>query len=963
MDIPNLEQYTLSEWLTAVFFEKNNKTFQIIYDKNEILKDFFEEKQDLYDRYKILMIEAFESPNEFISRLEIVNDFNVDNGWYNHNWIIYVYGPYVDKVEKFESFYYYGRIGKIYIFNTFLDLLILSDIGLIHGRQEDSVLEEYMEYNKDMVNILLDVPLSCFISKDRLYQEAATWMMILASKVPLFRQDNIRSNIWNRRINVKNLFDINNVILELIYRYDPLNLESLDIQSRNLMGSLFNFIEKKLNSVEFFTSSSDFYENMKKFMKMLVLHGRSKYSLKTRKRQKIKDLRTFLENKDIGKSNHVVKNILVAVMNEWINSLDDVMINRYQIWMNLLRKEFTKIQISKENINDTLKKFSYTGYIDISIMNYLLENIKDVVDTSEKWGNLLNEIIDKRQEIWEKNARPWWKHKKLFINQGNSINIEGMWNFIKQLGLLHFYEIPDDADWGEVEKNAWEIELINNNINKPNIHQILQLDEGFKPIKVKFIEMKNKYKKLSDKFNEIFIRYYKNEFFKDSQNSMADQGCKIFNMCIEQIKKDEKIAIIFCDGLRRDLSIKMRKMLNKYNDMEKLRIKTFKIKEYPCYSYLPSTTQIGWNAILRYENNFVFKPIYEKEKILNVELAIKLPTNELKTLRTPKDRIERVKSILQSSGKSIEIFEINVKKIQDSLKQLRKKDENKDKIQVPIIWFDKIDNHNIDMTEFYLNIDVYLEEIVQLIFKLHEMNYIHVYIFTDHGFIFGNNDNILSDIPKGRIEKRYCISENKFSDEEQKRYNQWYFFDYTKHNINLKKGIKDDLSIITPRNLSLFKKAKTGNLLFTHGGLSYQECSLEFLHVFCKLNPIVEILSIQPMNELSKNYEGKEAYILKKIEDSYYLEVQLITTEEKDKKTKLQPILIRIIPEDDQISIDKNNEIKLKPGETYIFKLSFNKRYQKKKIRIKIIDSKNNIIKTKEFSVMEPSSIYNGELF
>jgi len=962
MEPSDLEQYTLSEWLISVFFENNDKPFQVIYDRHELLRTFFEKQIGQHDRYKILMIEASSSPTEFISRVQIVEDFIPEKGWYEHDWIIYVHGLHADEVETFKSFLYYSWIGKTYSLNSFLDLLIYGAMGLIDTKQDDSILEEYLEYNKDLVNLLLYVPLSCFISQKQKYSEAASWMMILALKLPFLTRDGDYSPIWNYCLNRKKSFDVQSVILEMIYRYDPRHLENLDSDSQKLANFFLRYIGKELNYSRFIKSGSDFHETLRNFLKVLVSFGVPRKS-KKQKTQKAKSLGSFIGVRGDEKPDAASRKILAAVMSEWTSRSDRILIERYQAWMESLRRDEIEPALSLDNLNEYLVKFSFTGNVDLNVMTFLLEKINDFANSGKEWVNKIGAIIEKRQKIWEKHAKPWWSQQKLFVSQNSLVSLAESWNFMKYLGALHFHAIPDGKEWSSLENIAWEIESCNNEINKPNVLQILQSDDIFASMNKKFFQMKQKHNELSQKLNELFSKFHSINFTSKTQNSMSDQGKIILEKCLEHLRNDERVAIIFCDALRRDFATRLKELLELRFEQEKTRIETSQIEEYTCYSYLPSTTRMGWNAILRNDDALMYSPINAKGTLADVELAIRLADGNLKILATPGDRLERLKEILETSGKEIEIFDINLKNTRGSLKELRKILNKDERSWVSIVWFDKIDDHDLDITQFYSVIEEYLGELTHLCFKFHEMGIMHVYVFTDHGFIFGNNDDVLTNVPVGSVEKRYCISRQNFSEEERKKYKEWNFFDHRKHGIGLRKEIGDEFSIITPKSRSLFKKARRGNFLLTHGGLSYQECSLEFLGIHCTLRPSVQIASIRCINETSRDLEGNEVFILKEMENARYLEIELKTLEEKRGAKKFQPISIKITADDNRIKIDPNLEIKLKSGEIRSFKLSFNKEHPIKNIGIKIIDSKNDIIATKEFPVTEPSIYGNGDLF
>jgi len=959
VEATTIAENTLASWLARVFFN-NTDPFQVIYDKNAILKEFLERKRGRHQGYRILMVESTSSPREFIERWEVVKDFDEQLGWYKHNWIIYVYGEKAEDIEKFESFYYYSRLGRSFKYNTLFDLFIDSRVNLIKKKQEDSLLEQVVEINKEIAKTLLEVPVPCFISGKRTYIEATTWMIAI-KKIPIFAEESEESFIWNSYINKKDPFDVQSVILELIYRHNPDNYELMEPKSKDLIQSLFNFISAELNYPSAFSSSLDYFENIKNFMRMLVTFGKPYLASRTKKGSKIRTLGSFMssaEDKNILTTD--TRKILAKIMMEWVNTSNKILLHRFRQWMEILRKDMPKSSITADNYDDFVKKFSFTAIYDTRLIAFLINHINKITSSKDEWKKLISEIIKKRKKIWEKNARSWWNNQKLFVHRNFSASIKELWDLAKYLGLINFINVSKDSHWNEVNEIAWEVERFNNEISKPHLNQIIATNETLKPLRIPLAELKSKYETLNSIFNEIFSNFYLNEFSSSTEYSIANQGRNILNRCIEHIKNGEKIAIIFCDAMRRDLVFKIKQDLEKQLRLDKMKIEQWSIDLIQNFCYLPSKTNIGWASILRFNDNLVYNPLKSKENLVDVELIIESGKNDLKILSTPTERIERLKEILQEAGNPIEIYEIDVMNFLGNINDLRRQMKSDSKYYLPVLWFAKIDDHEMDLSRFYTTIETYLKEIVNIIHRIHEIDIPHVYVFTDHGFIFGSNEKILEKIPEGSLYKRYCISTHEFSGDEQTKYQDWRFFDPKKHDIGLRKEVGGSISVITPKNTYLFKKFVKGDLLLTHGGLSFQECDLQFIHSFCRLKPLVEIESISPIDhEKTSTLEESDVFVLKTMGDSYYLKIQLKTYEEKDKTQKLIPLLIKVVSDDNRISVKPDKEIRLISGQSYNYEVFFHKEHEIKRIKIKILDSENEILDIKEFHVTKPS-IYEG---
>src|SRR5271157_5469073 len=175
------DSITLNEWLENRFFVKNEVTFQVFYDPNYILESFFVNEKNKYKEYRLLYVKSSSSPSEFIARKEIVANFNIDTGWYQNKWIVYITGEFCSDIETTESFYYYEEIGKVYRYATLLDLLLHPQIGLIDSKNQDSLLEKEHACNKVICDLLLELPLSCFLQEnekksEKSFNENAVWM-------------------------------------------------------------------------------------------------------------------------------------------------------------------------------------------------------------------------------------------------------------------------------------------------------------------------------------------------------------------------------------------------------------------------------------------------------------------------------------------------------------------------------------------------------------------------------------------------------------------------------------------------------------------------------------------------------------------------------------------------------------------------------------------------------------------
>ena len=187
---------TLRELLCNLFFEDIKSPFLIIYDVNDILSDFLEQEILNQTKFKLLSIRATQKPVEFLDRIKIVEDFNENIGWYEHSWIIHVFGEYSREIESFGSFHYYGKIGKVIIIEDFYDFLMIPELNLVRSKDTNSILIQEPSLNQYMLGYLADMPISSYISSEKAFNESAAWMTLFTSNSLINTSQKADSPLW-----------------------------------------------------------------------------------------------------------------------------------------------------------------------------------------------------------------------------------------------------------------------------------------------------------------------------------------------------------------------------------------------------------------------------------------------------------------------------------------------------------------------------------------------------------------------------------------------------------------------------------------------------------------------------------------------------------------------------------------------------------------------------------------------
>ena len=942
---------TLRELLCDLFFDDKQTPFLIIYDVNNILSDFLEQEISSHIEFKFLSIRATQKPIEFLDRIRIVEDFNENLGWYNHSWIIHIFGEYSREIESFGSFHYYEKIGKVIIIEDFYDFLMIPELNLVRSKETNSLIIQEPSINQYMLEYLVDMPVSSYVSSEKVFNECAAWMTLFTSNSIINPSQKAESPLWISITQEKDMFSNEKILLELIFWNEPFVPKTFDEKTINYLNRYFNKLLNELKITNL-SLSEDWNENFIRIIQYIFHYGKSAFSKRSTGKKKEVTIDVFLipGKKEINLPRNTIE-IFGNFINEWLTHSDHIFLIRFQQWTNLLRKKQTSISIKQEEIQKFENSFSYSGILDIYLASSILESQRKISLEKDEWISKISNIIKKREKLWKNYARLWWKDRNLISFEMKEISIHKLWEFTLKAGLLISFEIRS-SKWQDLQEIAWEIEHIFLIVMKPEFNHIFKSEDSFKQFLNIMTMLNTKYIDCLTKIERHFSEYYYNLLSSEDIYNSSNFSKTVWDESINRIKNKQNIGFIFCDALRKDLANELKQKIETKWGQKKSIISEKKIEEIQSLSFLPSITNLGWSQILRKEDEIYVK-ISSDNLISGIERE-----SEKKIFYNPKDRNSRIKQILEESGRIVEILDLDLRNFKEQKSTLRQKINQNNSILVPILWYDKFDNHDLSFEEFIERKDKYLDELKDIIWKLHEVGIEIIFILSDHGFIFVNNEDLIEDKPNGMLDKRYCLSPNTFTNEECGKYSNWKIFTPEIFRYKIEDDKNKFSSIIVPLGYKIFKKSKKNTDFFIHGGLSYQECDLLHLKTQCILKPKVKIEKIEVKDH--EKIEGQEVYYLKEMGDSNYLEFLLKTRKKGASSTQMRPIIIKVVCSDPRIQIDPSQQLTLTSGYRRKFKLSFNKKYSINSIEIQIINSENEIITSKKLLVNDPS-IYGSE--
>nr|MDO8112905.1 hypothetical protein [Candidatus Sigynarchaeota archaeon] len=980
------DRQTLGELLDAAFFLENDKPFLVIYDKYDVLLDYFNNAQQkqLTGDFNILSIIATRSPAEFIDRQAIVDDFDDNAGWYRHRWIVHVHGENAGEVGKARSFYYYQMFSKSIVLEGFIDLLMNPVIDLVKSKATTSVLDKYPQLNRYAVKYLTELPVPSIVSDSGTFHEPLAWLLLFTSDNTINPFQATRSPAWASLASTRAPCTHATVLLDLIYHVHPLNVPMLDESTRSTLFGYFSTFLADLG-IEGFPLPEDWFDTFTRIIRFGFQHGKPPVQAKpaSKKKPSSSNLDPFFAVKSQATpttpATPAPKPLLESTtqlfrdwITDWITNADETLASCFQQWTFLLRKQqsspaATSPAITEETLQETINSFSLTGMIDINIAAYLLgQQEREPID-AKPWCAKVDEIIKKRKALWDKATRVWWSQRKLFftVSKDHDKSMKDFWHFVRQLGQFFSYRIPEKKQWKDIADDAWDIESLHVAINDPVFHYIFDGAEYCTIFAQLIGKLNARYHEFNRHLNVAFSSHYSHVLQENGKSIYSDFDKNVWKVALAAVSRETPVGFVFCDAMRKDLALDLIAALERKMKENKDEIveSVTGIQRISTVSILPSITDLGWNSALNFGDKLQVK--LSGDNLVSGIINDTRDGSAMKLLGGPEAREARIGEIFLRAGKRVVIHHVDHSNFNADIDVLHQKREKEQDAVIPIVWYNKFDTHKVDnhdftLTDFIQQKPAHLAELRDIILKLHEVGIRDIFVIADHGFLFTSNDKILTTKPDsiGKLHKRHCISHHVFTGDDMKDYPDWHIFPVNQLPFTVDASSPDIKTLIFPRGDTLFKKSAIDDPFYIHGGLSFQECDLLHFSSHCEFKPSVEIESIEPVDHGEPLIvKGKETYYLRETQGatSRYLQIQVQTKKKGDRDEKLRAITIKVVTEDPRILVDPAQETTLPSGAKRNYILSFDKTTPIMTIAVCIKNPDNEIIKKKEFYVLPPS--------
>ena len=924
------------------YFQLKGSNFYIIYDKFRILGDFFENLNKL--DYEIQTIDSSQNPSELIHRKSIVNSFDEKSGWYSKKWILYIYGEHIQNVIDFQCFSYYTNLTSTFIFKSFLDLLMDSKLNFAQSLPFNYDFFDNEVLNKSFTSLIEVFPINCFVSNKKVISHSAFWMVFLHA-LKSIDDPNDFSPVFLSYLSLSKTFDIESVLLELIYLIAPNDFQIPFEEPFNNFFSLFSFINNEFNN--YFTFTEGISDNINELVQSLFLL--SNPSKSKPKKAKNKGLISYTSiSKQLSEKQI---QILKSVFHTWLSNSNQIFIQRVQHYSELIRSKSSPKDINDKELSDYSTSFSFSADVDLHLINYILNNLsKQSYESINDWSTFINNLIQNRNNLWSQFSPGWWSEKPIFSSDNSTLTLNQLWNLTKHIGILFVSFKLNYSDWDTTKKIIWEIQKahdflvfhINNDIfNKLSSLSFMKLFiskawEGFLSIQ--------------QKLNSLFVSDYESKNFYQKNQSYIISAQNLIQDAINELKQDHKVGLIFIDAFRSDIA----QMLSDQLSLNISRSKSFRkspsISNIDTYTILPSITSIGWPLILAHEDKIQLK-------LQNNSVTVQLMKGDkILTFSSPSDRNKRIESILSTENIEYSVFNLQNSDLLNSISEFKSKSFESSSPLIPVLWHDKFDNHDLSEREFFSSLSKELDELVVGIKQLHLDGIQKIFIFTDHGFLFAKNSDIVKDLPAGESEVRFSISSNTVESFNSGKYPDWLIWSFKDKSLPI--SATNDFTVITPKDFAIFKKLGKDERL-VHGGLSYLECNITFLVSNAILLPKVEIESISYSDhKIITDHTGRQLIELKNaVEGFKRLEFTIHGSlapkdgeKPKDLRFKLQIDYANRKIEPDDFKV-------LKPGGKIAFQVHLHNPPPERELSLKFLNESNEIVKIEKIYIK--SSLYD----
>ena len=918
------------------YFQNQESQFIVIYDSQEAFKDILNNLQ--IEGYNILNVKSTKNPRELLIREKILRSFDDDSWWYKQKWIIYIYGGHVKEIEESQLFLYYSNIGISYYFHSVWEILLEGSFEIAKEKLWNYEFEDHETLKNSVSSLISQLPISCYVDETGKIVKEFFWITFLNAYTEEIGMHE-DSPLVNANSNSGELFDIVSVVLALIYVCDPIEpnwtAKSPFIHFIDLFSYLKNELEIKA------TIAKDMQKNISNLIEFIFLHATHNKQIDNKTGNSLDshfDITLYAKKK------------VQKLFREWLSTNNPTLIIHFQKWAELIRYKSKIVIDKKEEFERFRKSFTYSAEIDVLLIEYLLCDLKKSSQSLEEWNILLENLIHERKKLWNKYANNWWEKVSLFANSSNSLSLKQLWVTIQSIGEILCSHNEIGSDWKINEGIAWSVESAHTKLISISNFGIFSKNQSISFIESFITNALETYPKVLSKLNSSFVDSYMQEGFFDRYPSVIKSSSKFFEDAVNLLKKDKLIGLIFIDSFRIDLADNFQNLLEHSYKRQKSKLKRDKFEQVNCYTLLPSITALGWPATLLFGG---------KLNILYQDSQLKVQFNDgSKVVTNPdrKRRNKRISNILKTSGKNINLITIERSKIDDSLKLLQEALLDKNSVPVPVFWHLKFDDHEKTKSDFFSEVNSELEKIRDLVMELHLLGISSIYIFTDHGFIFAENSNVLKDVPAENTDHRYTIVNREINSYKPSDYKNWIL--WSPQNSKLPISSEKNLTIITPKEFSVFKKLRQ-NERFAHGGLSFLECNIRLLNSRMDLFPRVKISSFELVeHETEKNTSKKEVIILKEVPDeNKLLEFKITGTKSLKSGEKLKSIKLKAIVDYHLAKIQPYGNKTLTAGSSINYKIYFKNLTNENIITIQLLNETNKAIYIKKLTVKP--EVYN----
>lgn len=463
-------------------------------------------------------------------------------------------------------------------------------------------------------------------------------------------------------------------------------------------------------------------------------------------------------------------------INNAMNFINSMMNNvLYSDNFNILSKDIA----NKLNISNILQKFKVDEFfkceifeqVDTFVINWILEM-------------LLNNNLDAKL---------------------NNYSIIDICSYRKKLHFGNMYNLQ----YNLLENSYYVLSSVNfkpektqNDIIKKYMEQDYIIDQKYRYFYYNYDKLEDNtiFEDLKELVENIYTNKFLNVLNVAFNDAYVNEPLNIinqnnfFNNFISHLK--ERVVVIISDALRYEVG---KTLFDKLEDEQKTNCKI-----YACKSFIPSITKFGMSALLPHKqlyinNDFkmvvddkICKDLKSREAILNkyIPNSKALNFDDIKNMK-----INDLRNIF-SGQQLIYIYHNQI-------------DARGDKLNT--------ENEVFDACEEAIN------EILTMIKRLGSANNTHIFITSDHGFIYKRNKVLeqdkISDLTSYNINKRYIISDDKIDKPG--------VFNIP---INDLLDNNDERFICLPKGIDIFKVAGGGQN-FVHGGSSIQETIIPIIDI------------------------------------------------------------------------------------------------------------------------------------